>query len=58
MNLLSLEDMHGDSVRKNAKNLLDQKYYDFSGTDIHGADMIHLFSKTNIHKYIFKLNKI
>ena len=56
MNLLSLEDMHGDSVRKNAKNLLDQKYYDFSGTDIHGADMIRLYSKANTFKDIFKIN--
>ena len=56
MNLLSLANVYGDSVRKKAKNLLSQKYYDFSGTDIHRADMIRLFLKTNTHKNILKIN--
>lgn len=56
LNLLSLADVYGHSVKKKAKNLLDQEYYDFSGTDIHRADMIRLFLKTNTHKNILKIN--
>lgn len=51
-------DMYGHSVKKKARELSLKKYYDFSGTDIHRADVMQFFLRMNIHKNIFKMNEI
>ena len=51
-------DMYGHSVKKKARELSLKNYYDFSGTDIHRADVMQFFLRMNIHKNIFKMNEI
>lgn len=58
LNLLSLADMYGHSVKKKAKELLNNRHYDFFGTDIHRVDMTRFLAKTNTYRDILKINQI
>lgn len=62
LNLLSLTGYYGDSVTKNAINLLNNDLYDFSGTDIHNDKQVeNLYSSrikySNKKKLIALLEK-
>lgn len=45
LNLLSLTKHYGESVQKNALNLLKKGYYDFVGTDVHRLHHLEILKK-------------
>jgi tyrosine-protein phosphatase YwqE len=50
LNLLSLGGAYGHSVQKKAEELLNRRYYNFSGTDIHRAGMVRFLAETKVPK--------
>lgn len=58
LNILSLAGVYGRSVKKKAKELLNNGYYDFLGTDIHHVEATRFFTKTNIYIKNLQINKI
>jgi protein-tyrosine phosphatase len=54
LNLLSLTDHYGKSVQKTAKKILNEKLYDFVGTDTHHQNHLEMLlkigTKSNLEK--------
>lgn len=58
LNLPSLTKRYGHSVKKKAKELLNKKFYDVLGTDVHRIEMMQLVFKTNLQIEILKREEI
>jgi len=48
LNLLALTGYYGNTITKNAVNLLDNNLYDFTGTDIHNEQQVTNLYHSNI----------
>jgi tyrosine-protein phosphatase YwqE len=58
LNLPSIAGVYGRTVRKKAEELLNKRYYNLSGTDIHRYEMFRKLIGTDIAKGVVKQTRI